>query len=153
MSYSSVHGISQAIILEWVTMSFSRGFSQPRDQTHVSCIGRQILYHWATREEFTWLPVHYKKTQLRNSWMEEMLREKGHSPSMAACSLNQKPSPNRCSGLSQWLPYVSTADKHMGRCWLSQTPAPLSSQRWRWGWSSSESFNSGHRAGSHPAVF
>ena len=46
--------------------------------------------------------------------MEEMLREKGHSPSMAACSLNQKPSPNRCSGLSQWLPYVSTADKHMG---------------------------------------
>ena len=26
------------------------GFSQTRDQTHFSCIGRQILYHWATRE-------------------------------------------------------------------------------------------------------
>ena len=31
-------------------ISFSRGSSWPRDQTHVSCIGRQILYHWATRE-------------------------------------------------------------------------------------------------------
>ena len=35
---SSVHGISQARILEWVTISFSRAFSQPRDQTHVFCI-------------------------------------------------------------------------------------------------------------------
>ena len=35
---SSVHGISQARILEWVAISFSRGSSRPRDQTHVSCI-------------------------------------------------------------------------------------------------------------------
>ena len=34
---SSVHGISQARILEWVAISFSRGSSQPRDQTRVSC--------------------------------------------------------------------------------------------------------------------
>ena len=33
---SSVHGISQARILEWVAMSASRGSSQPRDRTHVS---------------------------------------------------------------------------------------------------------------------
>ena len=46
----SVHGISQARILEWVVISFSRGSSQPRDRTHISCIGRWILYHWATRE-------------------------------------------------------------------------------------------------------
>ena len=44
---SSVHGIFQAGILEWVAISFSRGSSQPRDQTQVSCIGRQILYYWA----------------------------------------------------------------------------------------------------------
>ena len=49
---SSAHGISQTRILEWVAISFSRGSSKPRNQTHVSCIGRQILYHWATREEF-----------------------------------------------------------------------------------------------------
>ena len=47
---SSVHGISQARILEWVAISFSRGSSWPRDQTCVSCIGRWILYHWAIRE-------------------------------------------------------------------------------------------------------
>mgnify|MGYP006996421665 CR=1 FL=1 len=44
----SVHGISQARILEWVAISYFRRYSRPRD--HVSCVGRQILYHWATRE-------------------------------------------------------------------------------------------------------
>ena len=42
---SPVLGISQAGILEWVAISFSRGSFQIRDQTQVSCIGRQILYH------------------------------------------------------------------------------------------------------------
>ena len=35
---SSIHGIFQARILEWVAISLSRGYSWPRDQTHVSCI-------------------------------------------------------------------------------------------------------------------
>ena len=43
------HGIFQARILEWVAISFSRGSIWPRDQTCISCIGRQILYHWAPR--------------------------------------------------------------------------------------------------------
>ena len=47
---SSVHGISQARILEWVAISFSRGSSQPRDWTCISCIGRRVLYPWDTRE-------------------------------------------------------------------------------------------------------
>ena len=45
---TSVHGVSQARILESVAISSSKGSSQPRDQTlvsYVSCIGRQILYH------------------------------------------------------------------------------------------------------------
>ena len=46
---SSVHGILHARILEWVAISFSRGSSLFRDWTHVSCIGRWILYQWATR--------------------------------------------------------------------------------------------------------
>ena len=44
---SSVCGILQARILEWVAMPSSRGSSRPRDQTHVfciSCIGRQVLF-------------------------------------------------------------------------------------------------------------
>ena len=47
---SSVHGILQTRILEWAVIYFSRGSSRPRDQTHISCIGRQILYHRATWE-------------------------------------------------------------------------------------------------------
>ena len=47
---SPVCGIFQTRILEWVAIFFSRGSTQPRDQTHVSCISRQILYHWATTE-------------------------------------------------------------------------------------------------------
>ena len=47
---SSDHGISQARILEWVAIPFSRGSSRPRDQTHISCTSRQILYRWATRK-------------------------------------------------------------------------------------------------------
>ena len=45
-----IHGISQARILEWVAISFSRGTSRPRDWTQASCIAgsllhcRQILY-------------------------------------------------------------------------------------------------------------
>ena len=41
---SSVRGIFQARILECVAIAFSRGSSQPRDRTQVSCSGRQILY-------------------------------------------------------------------------------------------------------------
>ena len=49
---SSVHGISQARILEWVAIFFSRGSSQLGDQTQISCTGSQILYHQATREAY-----------------------------------------------------------------------------------------------------
>ena len=41
-SGSSVHGILQVRILEWVVISFFRESPQPGDRTHVSCIGRQI---------------------------------------------------------------------------------------------------------------
>ena len=40
---SSVHGILQAKILEWVVISFSRGSSQPRDRTLVSCTGGGVF--------------------------------------------------------------------------------------------------------------
>ena len=47
---SSVHGIFQARILEWVAISFSRGSSQPRDWTQVSHIVGRRFTLWATRE-------------------------------------------------------------------------------------------------------
>ena len=71
---SSVHGIFQAKILEWVAISFSKGFPPCRDLTCISCTHllfcRWILYHWATKEAlllskgcknllFSWLLQHY----------------------------------------------------------------------------------------------
>ena len=50
---SSVFGIFQARVMEWVAISYTRESSQFRDQTRVSgisCIGKWILYHWATWE-------------------------------------------------------------------------------------------------------
>ena len=45
-----VHRTTQARMLEWVALSFSRGSSWARDWTCISCIDRQILHHWAFRE-------------------------------------------------------------------------------------------------------
>ena len=49
MGYT-VHGILQARILEWLPFPFSRGSSQPRDQTQVSHITGGFFTSWATRE-------------------------------------------------------------------------------------------------------
>ena len=62
-----VHRIPQARILEWVAIPSSRGSSQPRDQTHVSCIshiGRWVLY----QSSHCW----YQKGQLWRSDIQEM---------------------------------------------------------------------------------
>ena len=57
---SSAHRISQARILEWAAISFSRGSSWPRDWTCISCFGRLVFYHWATREaQFCLYPLPY----------------------------------------------------------------------------------------------
>ena len=53
---SSVHGMSKARILEWVAMPSSRGSSQSRDRTHISCIGRWVLYPWDTMK-CSWYPL------------------------------------------------------------------------------------------------
>ena len=56
MDYT-VHGILQARILEWVAFSFSRGSSQPRDWTQVSCIADRFFTSWAMREAWEWWSV------------------------------------------------------------------------------------------------
>ena len=47
---SSVHGIFQARMLEWVAISYSRRSCWHRDWTHIPCISRWVLYHCATWE-------------------------------------------------------------------------------------------------------
>ena len=68
----SVHKILQARILEWVAISYSRGSSRPWDQAPIlciSCIGRQILNHCATKNSIAVPPklknrIYYLATPL-----------------------------------------------------------------------------------------
>ena len=79
---------SQTRILEWVAISFSKGSSQSKDWTCVSCTGRQFLYNWATREapvkyysviKWNELPSHEK------TWRNfRCIRLRGRSPSQEA---------------------------------------------------------------------
>ena len=50
LSGSSVHGIFQARVLEWIAISFFRGSSRPRNRTRVSHIAGRLFTVWATRE-------------------------------------------------------------------------------------------------------
>ena len=81
---SSVHGILQGRILEWVVMPFSRGFSQPRDQTSISCIADGFLTSeppgkpksLSIGQLITWQPASIKasgREQERASRMETSL--------------------------------------------------------------------------------
>ena len=65
---SSVHGISQARILEWVAMPSSKGSSWPRDQTRVPCIVGRFLIVWATRETPQKVWRFLKSSQWRRSF-------------------------------------------------------------------------------------
>ena len=65
---SSVHGILQAIVLEWIAISFSKGSSQPRDWTWVSCIVDRRFPIWATREVKQYLQLGTLPSQLLLDW-------------------------------------------------------------------------------------
>ena len=84
---SSVHGILQARILEWVAISSSRGSSRSRDWTQAACVSCIAggLYYWATWEapvKFTYI------------WREKQL-------------LSNTANPLICSILSHWLVLVN----------------------------------------------
>ena len=65
---SSVHGIFQMRILEWVAISFSRGSSWPRNQIQVSCIAGRFFTYWAMREaQGSKSSVHSKEHNQRTS--------------------------------------------------------------------------------------
>ena len=64
---SSVHGILQAIILEWASISSSGRSCWPRDQTQVSCIAGRFFIIWATREApriLEWVAIPFSRGDL-----------------------------------------------------------------------------------------
>ena len=103
---SSVHGIFQAGVLEWVAISFSEGSSQPRDWTGFSYIGRWFFYHWAIREAHTYYRLGhlyfptYSRQESKASMFSWSCR-KYELPSLHK-SLNQKGSRPLILSLSLW---------------------------------------------------
>ena len=87
---SSVPGILQASILEWVAISFSSGSSWPRDWTGISCIpciDRGVLYHWATWEApriLEWVAFPFPRVSSQR-------RDESRSPTLQADSLPAEP--------------------------------------------------------------
>ena len=67
---SSVHGISQGRILEWVAISFSRGFSWSRDQTQVPCTAGRFFYHLSHQGSLTVKGMSVKMLRLDSSGKE-----------------------------------------------------------------------------------
>ena len=69
---SSVHGILQVRILEWVAIPFSKGSFQPRNQTQVSCIVGRFFTIWAIREALNeYYLTHSGILAWRIPWTEE----------------------------------------------------------------------------------
>ena len=67
----TVHGIFQATILEWVAFPFSRGSSQPRDWTQVSCIAGGFFTSWTTQKaqsKITCLRFIWQKVWKKQAW-------------------------------------------------------------------------------------
>ena len=61
MDYT-VHGILQARIVEWVAFPFSRGSSQPRDWTQVSCIAGRFFTSWAIGKPVPLIETHFQSS-------------------------------------------------------------------------------------------
>ena len=99
---SSVHGILQTRMLEWVAVPSSRGSSPPRDWTHVSyvsCIGRQVLYHYCHLGSPR---MSVSSVQFSHSVVSDSLRPHGLQQARLPCpSPTLRVYPNSCS-LSWW---------------------------------------------------
>ena len=107
---STIHGISQARILEWVAISFSRRYSWPRDQTQVSCIAGGFCTIWASKES---LVVH---------WLRILLPMQG----IQAWSLFQEDS--TCQGATNPLSWALLPFEGNTRSHLNEKPSHCSEE-------------------------
>ena len=81
----SVHGILHARILEWVSISFSRGSSWPRDWTWVSCTAGRLFTNWATQEIFKWMIYRYFCTYFLWILLNTIISGKNQNKTVLLC--------------------------------------------------------------------
>ena len=98
----TAHGILQARILEWVAFPFSRGSSQPRDRTQVSCIAGRFFTSWATGKPGDHLGSMKKPNVLLSN--ESLLEKRSLTPWAQGTQL----------GYSQWLQQLIWRDRLKG---------------------------------------
>ena len=114
---SSVCGIPQARILEWVAISFSRRSSQPGDQTWVSCIAGRCFTTRATREA---KKIQFSSVQFSCSAVSDSLRPYELQHPSPPC-----PSPT---------PGVYSNSCLLSRCMWFTDPISHLSRSQDWGW-------------------
>ena len=105
-----VHGILQARKLEWVAFSFSRGSSQPRGWTQVSCIAGRFFTSWATREAW----------ECHEEWLSKDETSLACSPTthILLCGpVPDRPGTSTCSWPGNW-DYNSTSSNSSGFLWF-----------------------------------
>ena len=110
---SCLHGILQARILAWVTISFCKESSWPRDETRVSCIASRLFTNWATRG----IPVLYRVSQFNCSFLSDSLRPHGLQHARPPCpSPTSRVYSNSCP-LSWWChPAISSSVDPFSSC-------------------------------------
>ena len=89
----TIHGISQARILEWVAISFSSGSSQPRDRTQVSCIaGRRFnpLSHQGSPREMKESTITTGNSNTLSSDMDRTGRQQTSKDRVELSNINQR---------------------------------------------------------------
>ena len=102
---SSVRGILQARILEWVAISISRGSSRARDQIWVCCIAGRFFTVWATREVDNKLTNQWKQTNNRNFFLSEYVLFTSGPVGQWGMDVNE---PDSLMHLYALLPYIYT---------------------------------------------
>ena len=138
---SSVHGILQGRILEWVAISFSRGSSRSRDWTWVSRIAGRRFNLWATRNLRICINVYYVcayvyyilyvcggyryiKHPLVN-WPGDWISGLCCQEQRQSVDRGESPSVRGKDGLIQWSTVATTKRGRRGHRWnLSQLPVP-----------------------------
>ena len=132
---SSIHGIFQARILEWVAIAFSRGSSQPRDWTQVSCITGRFFTYWATREAlnlgmachfskmcYMWfLPQNHFCLTLWTLEISRRMQEKGRDELQHPGQATWKAGGiflGGCNDKSSPPPHLPSLSNHQISCWL-----------------------------------
>ena len=84
MDYT-VHGILQPRLLEWVAFPFSRGSSQPRDQTQVSHIAGGFFTSWTTREAHEYWSTGILEAQNTGSLLQKIFLTQESNQSLLHC--------------------------------------------------------------------